>query len=323
MNIKNWQPNCSIDVAIARASMLRLIREFFYNKKVLEVETPLLCKGTITDPYINPITVHLSLDKKDTRYLQTSPEFMMKRMLAANYGSIYQICKAFRSDEKGRLHNLEFSMLEWYRVGFDDVKLMQEVDELLQLILEINPAKYISYRDLFLKHLKVNPNDANLKDIKKIAINHFSKLNLSKNIIESYNKSDWLNLLFDTIIQPELKGNHAWIVFDYPEFMSALAKKSNNIYGELVAKRFEVFVNGIELGNAYNELQDANEQISRFTNDNELRKNIDVDQMPIDNELINALKHGIPECAGIAIGLDRVLMLKLKAESIHDVISFT
>lgn len=300
----------------AKANLLRQIREFFDKRGVTEVETPLLCKNTITDPFINPIFLKYPEKSNDKYYLQTSPEFAMKSLLANGSGCIYQICKAFRGEEEGRLHRKEFTMLEWYRVGFDDKKLIKETDDLMQNVLNTKPAICISYKDLFLEYLSINPYQISIDELKGNIINRKIDINISEEILITYSLVDWLNLLFDIFIQPNLLGDTSWIVYDYPSFMAALAKKDLNSIGESVAKRFEVFYKGVELGNGYYELQDPKEQLSRFKEDNKIRELNNLPQMPIDYGLIESLERGLPNCAGIAMGVDRIFMLKQKKSTI-------
>lgn len=307
--------NCSNKVIVARAKLLKKIREYFYNENVLEVETPLLCKTTTIDPHIDSVSFCPSIDNK--LYLQTSPEFAMKRLLANGIGSIYQICKAFRDKEQSNLHNLEFTILEWYRVGFDDKLLMNDVDKFLQYTINAKPAIHISYKNLFLEHLQINPHKANVNNLKDIALR--LPLHLSSTIVSTYDADDWLNLLFSEIIQPKLNNENPWIVYNYPNNQAMLSKKVE-YDGEIIAKRFEVFYKGVELANGYDELQCPKEQLSRFIEDNNKRKLLNKEEIPIDDELINALKSGLPDCSGIAFGLDRLLLLYLGLEKIQDVI---
>lgn len=309
----NWKPTGTLAALKARADMYAQIRNFFAARDVLEVETPLVCARSITDPYIQPFMV-------DNNYLQTSPEYAMKRLVAAGAGSIYQICKAFRRDEAGNMHNPEFSMLEWYRIGFDHAKLMEEVDDLLKLLLgNKESAHKRSYEELFQQFIGINPHTADLELLKSCAAQH--NINLSANVSAELNVTDWLQLIMSHVIEPQLTGNLPWIIYDFPAPQAALAKVVQANYP--VAARFEVYMEGIELANGYYELQDSAEHVKRFTNDNLKRAQIGVNQHAIDERLIAALDHGMPDCAGIALGLDRVLMLRLGAKSIADVLSFT
>jgi lysyl-tRNA synthetase class 2 len=312
-NQYQWQPTAEIAALKARAVMYNKIRQFFTEREVLEVETPLMCARSITDPYIQPFMV-------DDKYLQTSPEYAMKRMLAAGVGSIYQICKAFRRDEAGNMHNPEFTMLEWYRVGFDHKQLMDEVDALLQLLLDNKqPAQRRSYLELFKQFVGINPHTADIDQLQACAAEH--NINLSPVVMAELNTTDWLQLIMSHVIEPKLVGDVPWIIYDFPAPQAALAKVVQSEYP--VAARFEVYMQGIELANGYYELLVAKEHVDRFTKDNQKRAQIGVNQHAVDERLIAALDAGMPDCAGIALGLDRVLMLKQKATSISEVLAFT
>lgn len=310
-NNNNWRPTATLLALQARAQLYGQIRSFFAQRGVLEVETPLLCARGVTDPYIQAFS-------SDNKYLQTSPEYAMKRLLAAGYGSIYQICKVFRYEEAGNYHNPEFTMLEWYRVGFDDLKLMDETDQLIQLLLDAAPAHKITYADLFLKFLDINPHTSNITLLQNCA--QQNGITLSDAASRSLTVTDWLQLLMSHIIEPQLIGPAPWIVRDFPIAQAALSKVVNR--GSLVASRFEVYMQGVELANGYYELQDAAEQSKRFIADNAVRSAQGSVQMLPDQRLVSALEVGLPDCAGIALGVDRLLMLKLRAKSIAEVLSF-
>lgn len=312
LNNYNWQPTSQLPAIRARAEAYKKIRQFFAERNVLEVETPLMAACAVTDPYIQAFNV-------DNKFLQTSPEYAMKRLLAADCGSIYQICKAFRKEEAGNFHNPEFTMIEWYRLGFDHVQLMQETDELLQLILDCPRAHRVSYLQLFNDKIGINPHTADLTTLRQCAIKH--GINLSEKTQQELNVTDWLQLLMSHVLEPQLIGPAPWFVYDFPAAQAALAKVIPGEYP--VAARFEVYMEGIELANGYYELQDPAEQVKRFDADNLLRKQQNLVYMVPDQHLVSALKAGFPDCAGIALGLDRVLMLKLKTKSIADVIAFT
>lgn len=311
-NVNNWRPTAKLPALQERAKFYRTIREFFAARDVLEVETPLMAARGVTDPYIQAFGV-------DDKYLQTSPEYAMKRLLSAGCGSIYQICKAFRREEAGNFHNPEFTMLEWYRLGFDHLQLMDEVDDLMQALLDCEPAQRISYHDLFTKFFDINPHDVSIDILKNCAEQH--GINLTAETSKKLTVTDWLQLLMSHIIEPQLTGPVPWIVYDFPSAQAALAKIIPGKYP--VAARFEIYMQGIELANGYYELQDAAEQEKRFAADNELRSEQNIHLMQPDERLVSALAVGFPECAGIALGLDRLLMLKLQAKSIAEVLTFT
>jgi len=309
----SWRPTAKLPALKARALMLAQVRQFFAERDVLEVETPLICARSITDPYIQPFMVQ-------DKYLQTSPEYAMKRLLAAGSGSIYQVCKAFRKEEAGNFHNTEFTMLEWYKIGFDHIQLMDEVDALLQLLLDTKePANKHSYTAIFEQFIGINPHVADLEQLQACANKY--NINLSPNVIAELNITDWLQLLMSHVIEPQLTGSVPWIIYDFPAPQAALAKVIDAQYP--VAARFEVYMQGIELANGYYELLDSAEHSKRFRQDNIKRTQLGIDTHELDERLLAALDAGLPDCAGIALGLDRVLMLKLKAKSISEVLAFT
>ena len=315
----NWQPTASLANLTKRAQILAKIRNFFAARDILEVETPLLSNATITDPvlhsfstcYTGPGAAH-----GKTLYLQTSPEFAMKRLLAAGSGSIYQICKAFRNDELGRHHNPEFTMLEWYRPGFDHHDLMNEMDELLQWVLGCESAERFSYQQIFLRHAKLDPHNASSEDLRQTAKAHGIEIPS----LELDNKDSWLHLLMSHVIEPHLGQKNPCFIYDYPATQAALAQVRPG--RPPLAERFEVYVKGIELANGFHELSDAEEQRRRFAYELEERKPLGLPIVPMDYNLLAALEHGIPNCAGVALGLDRLVMLACNAQSLQEIISF-
>lgn len=313
-----WQPTGNLDYLRARSKIIAKIRQFFAQRDVLEVETPILCQSTATDPPIASFVTHfhsIPTAAGQPFYLQTSPEFPMKRLLAAGIGAIYQMSKAFRNGESGRHHNPEFTLLEWYRPGFTHHELMDEVDDLLKFILNTQTSKRYTYAEIFEKYLKIDPHHCDL--------NMFSQLARSNNLdvigLNEKSRDDWLNLLMSHLIEPQLI--HPTFIYDYPASQAALAKIRNTT--PRVAERFEVYVNGMELANGYHELSDSKEQHDRFLKDNQFRADNCLPQIPIDQRLIAALNHNFPECAGVALGLDRLVMLATGAATIAQVISFS
>lgn len=319
---RDWQPTASLENLQFRAQFLAQIRDFFTKRGVLEVETPLMCNGAATDPYINPIPVFYSQSNTINHqnfYLQTSPEFAMKRLLAAGSGSIYQICKAFRRDEIGRLHNPEFSILEWYRPGFDHHALMDEVEALLCLILGTSKAERLSYQTVFENILGFNPHQISAESLKQYAVS--KGIILSPAAMNMLTHDDWLDILMTHCIEPHLGLENPVMIYDFPVSKAALAKVRAS--EPPVAERFEVYVRGIELANGYHELTDLDIQLKRIEADCEYRKANNHPEIPVDFRLIEALKTGLPDSAGVALGLDRLLMLKLGSQEIQEVISFT
>lgn len=308
-----WRPGTNPDILIQRTNIIKKIRHFFDNRGLLEVETPLMSRATITDPHMEGFPVMVGHEEA---YLQTSPEYAMKRLLAAGFPDIYQICKAFRVDEAGRYHNPEFTMLEWYRLGFDLHKLMDEVDDLFQTILQCSKAQRVTYQDIFAS-LEIDPLKATISDCQKIAINRGMELSDS---VMNCSKDTWLQLLFSLFIEPYLGFDAPVFVYNFPASQASLARLHPD-FPEL-AMRVEVFINGMELGNGFDELQDANLQKYRFEQDNELRKAQGLKEKPIDPQLLSALNCGLPQCSGIAIGVDRLIMCALKKQRIEEILAF-
>ena len=311
----DWKPNTSRSDLITRAEMLANIRHFFRQRKVIEVDTPSLSQGTVTDVYLEAMSSHCHCLDMGERllYLQTSPEFAMKRLLAAGSGCIYQICRAFRDDEMGRLHNPEFLMLEWYRVGFNHLQLMSEMDQLLSLILGTKPADVVSYQQLFIEHIQIDPLDATDKQLQELVTEKANGPVLA-------DREQLLQCLFSTLIEPNLAPEKPLMICDFPASQSALARLSET--DPRVADRFEVYYQGIELANGFHELKDETEQRKRFIADNQQRRKLNKKEKPLDERFLAALNAGLPDCAGVALGLDRLLMLKLNKQSISEVMPF-
>ncbi len=315
-DVVNWQPTASVAALQLRARLLRQTREFFYERKVLEVETPTLAQYTVTDRHLSALQLQLP-GSEQYYYLQTSPEYAMKRLLAAGSGSIYQISKAFRADEFGRHHNPEFTMLEWYRVGFDYHQLMAEVDLLLQTVLVVSPAISIRYVDLFFQHTEIELMHASIEQLQQYA----ARVGIDSSAVTEQDSRDiWLDLIFSHQIQPELGWPQPVIVYDYPASQAALAALDAD--GEY-AKRFEVYYQSIELANGYHELRDVIQHERRFQLDNERRLALGLSTIAVDIRFMAALQHGLPACAGVALGFDRLVMLAGDNKQLADVISFT
>lgn len=304
----NWQPTAAIANLQQRAKILEAIREFFKARDVLEVETPIVAQHSVTDPFLTALTTQY-LDK--TYYLQTSPEYHMKRLLAAGSGDIFQIGKQFRHDHHGRIHNPEFTMLEWYRLGFDHHQLMDEMDELLQLILHTEPATRYSYKAVFEKFLQLDPLTASIAELRTAA----EKFDVPE---MGDDRSGWLQLLFTEGIERQLLT--PTFIYDFPAGQASLARMNTD--DPRVASRFEVYCGGIELANGFHELADAKQQQQRFESDNKIREQHQIPTRDIDPYFIAALEHGLPDCAGVALGVDRLIMLALQQPTIKDVISF-
>lgn len=312
----DWRPGAALHCLRERALLLREIREFFWQRDVLEVETPLLAACGATDPHLHSFAVPLSPGCE--AWLQTSPEFAMKRLLAAGSGPIYQLARAFRQDESGRLHNREFTLLEWYRPGFDDLQLMDEVQALLQHCLPPGAltaaVPRLRYATLFQQVLALDPHRATAAELAACAN---SRLDLGA---MQGSKDDWLQLLFTHCIEPALPP--ACFVTEFPASQAALARLQEDAEGNLVARRFELYLQGIELANGYLELTDAQEQRRRFLADNALRRDMGLPVMPLDERLLAALADGMPAAAGVALGVDRLLMLRCGVTDIAAVMAF-
>jgi len=317
-----WKSSAGIHALQARAKLYTDIRSFFKDRDVLEVETPLLCHAAVQDPHLHPIPalyLPFGASSAKTLYLQTSPEFAMKRLLASNVGAIYQLCKAFRNGEEGKWHNPEFTILEWYQPGFDHFQLMDETDEFLAFILHAPKAERITYQQLFMKYLKVDPFHAPLTELQNTAMS--IGINIDENPQPSLERDDWLNLLMTHGIEHKLGFTHPVMVYDFPASQASLAKINQRSSFD-VAERFEVYIEGMELGNGYHELTDGFLQEHRFQQDMGVRAALNHPAIPLDHHLVNALKAGMPECAGIAVGIDRLLMLRLKVKDISEVLAF-
>ena len=315
--MSDWQPTASIKNLQRRAEYLAIVRQFFAQRQVLEVETPLLCQHAVTDPHMPVMQADNPVGGDAPYYLQSSPEYAMKRLLAAGSGPIYQLCKAFRGGEQSSRHNSEFTMLEWYRPGFDHFQLMAEISDLLMAVLQTPAAKQLSYREVFETHLSINPHQASLAELEKLARKHIDIQ------MQSENRDDWLNLLIAEVIEPKLGFEQPEFIYDYPASQAALAKVSVNKHGDAVAQRFELYINGMELANGYFELTDSVEQKKRFQQEQQLREQLGQPIMASDELLLAALEHGLPECAGVALGFDRLMMLAMKESAIKNVLSFT
>jgi len=301
--------------------MLQSLRAFFADRQVTEVESPVLSSAGITEPNLQSFATEFQHRKL---FLNTSPEFFMKRLLAAGSGDIYQICKAFRNDEQGARHNPEFSLLEWYRTGFDHHHLMAEIEQLIQyLVTELDikmpscAATYLTYQQAFINSLAIDPLIASVSEIKSAVEKNNCEIPIG---MDENNKDPWLDWLMTQIVAPSFNQRGFTFVFDYPASQAALAKLSKQDIR--VAHRFELFYGELELANGFYELTDAKEQRQRFENENILREQQGIDAMPVDELFLQALENGLPECAGVAIGLDRLLMVLLGEKNISDVLSF-
>jgi lysyl-tRNA synthetase class 2 len=313
----------SSQVLHLRARLLSIIRTFFERLSVLEVDTPVLSAAGTTDPNLHSFTTYYQVAGRHSRqplYLHTSPEFPMKRLLVAGSGCIYQIAKVFRNSETGRYHNPEFVLLEWYRVGFDHHRLMDEVGELvrecLKETLELQETQRLSYREVFLQHLDIDPHRASVAELGNCCESQRLIPPPGMPVTEA---DPWLDLLLTHCIEPRLPRGRLIFIYDYPASQAALAKiRPGN---PAVAERFELYLNGIELANGFNELNDPDEQRRRFEQDNQVRENQGLPVVAIDENLLQALA-GLPDCAGVALGFDRLLMIAAGKLNLAEVIAF-
>ncbi|MCA6221288.1 elongation factor P--(R)-beta-lysine ligase [Photorhabdus antumapuensis] len=316
----NWQPSAPIANLLKRATILAEIRRFFADRGVLEVETPAIGQFTVTDIQLFSFqTEFVGPGAADgmTLYLMTSPEYHMKRLLAAGSGPIYQLGRCFRNEEAGRYHNPEFTMLEWYRPHYDMYRLMNEVDDLLQQILDSESAESLSYQQAFLRYLDIDPLSAEKEKLREVA----AKLDLSNIADIEEDRDTLLQLLFAVGVEPHIGTEKPTFIYHFPASQASLAEISKEDHR--VAERFEVYFKGVELANGFRELTDGNEQRQRFEQDNRKRAELGLPVRPIDENLIGALKQGMPECAGVALGVDRLVMLALGAEKLSDVMAFS
>ena len=314
--VNTWRPGASLSRLRARAALLAQVRDFFAQRGVLEVDTPLLCQAGVTDPAIEPLVVTRGQSLTGPRFLQTSPEYAMKRLLAAGSGPIFQIARAFRDGEAGSRHNPEFSLLEWYRPDCDYHALMDEVAELVQACLGPRPSRKTSYRELFISTLGVDPLVADVAELEAVARDHVDVGTLQGA------RELWLDLLLSHCIEPVLAAAGGLVfVHDYPASQAALAQVVE-IDGKPVAQRFELYVDGVELANGYQELTDSEEQRQRFEADNCRRREMGQPERQLDEHLLAAMAAGLPHCSGVALGFDRLLMLVEGADSIGEVLAF-
>lgn len=313
----SWQPTASPFTLKARAAFFQAIRAFFAERGIYEVDVPILSQAGVTAIHLDSFNIFDPLTAQH-RYLQTSPEYGMKRLLAAGNSSIYYLGKAFRQGEAGRRHNPEFTMLEWYRIDWDHLMLAEEVVTLLTTLLGCPKATYTTYEELFQTHFAINPHLATTQECQQIAINH-------EWVTSSFelNKDGWLDLLMTHGIEPHLAKEAPLVITDFPASQAGLAKiRHLSGKGYSVAERFEIYYQGLELANGYHELTCANEQRARFEEEEAQRKVLGLPQRSADPALLAALEAGLPPCAGVAVGVDRLFMLKQQQSSIAAVLPF-
>ena len=308
----DWRPGASIGALRLRARVLRAVRAHFDAEGVLEVETPSLGSHTVTDPSIESLVARDRTGR--AWYLQTSPEFAMKRLLAAGSGSIYQITRAFRDGEQGRHHNPEFSMLEWYRVGFDHHRLIDDVDALLDSVLGSGPSRRIAFRDAFSRHIGLDPLAVPPADLHDAC-----RTRGFESRTAGAPRDECLDWLLSAAVQPALGSGRVYLL-DFPASRAALARVRTG--SPPVAERFELYIDGIEVANGYHELRDAGELHRRMRRDIEARSASGQPVPEVDERLLAAHEAGLPACAGVAVGLDRLVMLAGRYTSLQEVIAF-
>tara|TARA_R110000782_G_scaffold53221_12_gene113509 strand:- start:120 stop:1073 length:954 start_codon:yes stop_codon:yes gene_type:complete len=313
MNQVKWQPSASLEIIKRRAVLLQQIRNFMLSRDIMEVDTPILSHFGISDPYIQSMTTSNASEGDAMLYLHTSPEFCMKRLLAAGLDSIYQITHVFRNEESGKRHNTEFAMLEWYRTGFDYYQLMDEVAELLVSIGLTAPEK-MTYAEAFMLTLQLDPHTVGVKQLQTLCQDNGWDA-------DENDRHGLLDFIFSELVIKNIKNTKPLIIYDYPECMSALASLKAGY--PVVSERFELFINNMEIANGFNELTDADEQSNRFEADLETRRNKGLAEPAIDKNFLAALQSGMPKCAGVAIGVERLLMVLSGKDDINAVSTFT
>lgn len=314
----DWYPSAPLANLRRRAQILADIRGFFAERDVWEVETPLLSAAANTDPNLDSLTCSYrgpGAPADGVLWLQTSPEFSMKRLLAAGSGSIYQICRAFRGDERGRRHNPEFTMLEWYRVGFDHHQLMDELADLVSLVAGQRRRRLLTYREAFLTHAGVDPFLASQAELSACLADHGIDVPTALP-----DRDAWLDLVLSFVVTPALDSACMTFIVDFPPSQAALARIRDD--QPAVAERFELFLGGMELANGFHELADPQEQAARFHAERERRRAEGLVVPDVDERLLAALGAGLPECSGVAVGLDRLVMAACGTARIDEVIAF-
>lgn len=320
--MSDWKPTAGVEALRVRAGLYAAVRAFFAERGVMEVETPVLSVAGNTEPNIAPFSLEFS-GRTDgaprRRWLRTSPEYALKRLLAAGVGDCYELGRVFRDGEAGLRHNPEFTMLEWYRAGWDHQRLVDETVELARMALALvgrdARLERIAYRDLYRNRIGVDPFLASEQELRNalgdVAVDPAGLV-----------RDDWLDLLMTHRLQPSFDPGKLLSVHDWPATQAALAKLRDTGEGFAVAERFELYLGPVELANGYHELLDAAEQRQRFVRDRRVRAGRGDVEPPVDERFLAALGHGLPQCAGVALGVDRLLMAMLGTDRIADVLAF-
>lgn len=312
----NYQPTCTLSAAQQRAKLYAAIRQFFASRDVLEVQTPVMSQAGNTDIFLQSVMAKVTLfDQPKSYYLHTSPEFAMKRLLASWRVPIYQICPVFRDNEIGTRHNIEFTMLEWYRPDWTLEQLTNELGDLLSVLYGYSVIfDHYRYADAFMDFVNIHPFTASCDTLKAIAQDNGITVDMGSD------HQGWLDVLFSHLVEPKLGYDLPTLIYDYPVATASLAKTALDKEGNWVAKRFELYINGLEIANAYDELADGDALRLRFDQDNIERKKRELPVMPIDEYLLAACSN-LPACSGIALGIDRLLMVLNHTKSIDEVIA--
>lgn len=314
--MEHWKPTASIATLEVRAAMLRTAREYFTATRALEVETPTLSVAATSDIHLGSIEARCGMTKAQ-RFLHTSPEYPMKRLLASGCGDIWQICRVYRDGESGRWHNPEFTLIEWYRLGVDHHALMWDVEHLISAMLppsrDFDRAERMSYREAVQLHAGVDAFD----DSTAVLVARLQSAGIDVPSSLRTDRDGCLDLIMSTLVGPQLGRERLTFIYDYPASQAALAR----IRGP-VASRFEAYLDGIELANGFHELADAREQKKRLEQDLHERQRRGLPSVPVDENFLAALEHGLPECSGVAVGFDRLVMCAVDAQHIDEVLAF-
>ncbi len=312
--VRDWRPGASQPALVARARMLEKTRRFFKRLEVLEVDTPLLAATAASDPHLDALSLETG---NGVGYLQTSPEHALKRLVAAGSGPVYQLGKAFRAAENGNRHNHEFTMLEWYRPKFTLSKMIAETVDLLSALLGKRDVRKVSYRQLFESAFDFDPHRVSDRELQTVA------QELAQRSVRDLDRDDLLNLLMAMKIEPNLGAGEFTVVTEWPASQAALAEVGRDKADNPVALRFEIYADGYELANGYDELRSAGALRRRYQQDCERRRALGKALPPLDTRLLDAMASGLPQCCGVAVGFDRLLMIQLGATSIDEVLAFS
>ena len=330
----DYLPTASLDNLAAMAGLLRRLRSYFEQRGFMEVITPILSEDTIVNRYLEPIPVSVQRvpNRYQTYYLQTSPEFCMKRLLVAGAEAIYQITHAFRGGDFGQRHNIEFTMLEWYRTGDDYDAGIAFLAELADHLFQRGGVEKSSYHEAFFQFTGMNPHTASCETMRRFADDNripypesYGVAPFAQNVSEDFLREPWVDLLFAEVVQPNLGVNEPAILYDFPIWQSQLAttraeKHRDETYG--VSERFELYVDGVELANGYAELADPKMFLQRIRETNRNRVADGHAPLPEQSRLLKAMEAGLPPCCGVALGVERLLMTLLEAQDIDEVLPF-